>query len=311
MQCKQLFVGATAILVTFGILNKLKQITDKKSRPFLRPAYRNNHPEISSFNHSEAIDRIVLSEIEVLSAHDSKIKEKSSNLDLCIPITTSGSWTNWKEFKTDVPHKNFSIFKHDDTGMRYHDNAWSNDYKFSWPPWLNWRDQNYQGTWATNSLCELYEFDRRELQMCFEHGKGVIQVIGDSIGRQLWRSLLMRLQGDLVFNDTQLYKTSIRRSKINFDSDEHFETGSNRKQNSDESGFLHFFWSQSFRDESCKKCSCGQCIAAIDEALLPPGYNYTKRLPKQPGMKTKLVRERSFNRRKNVYIVLNKSHGLK
>ena len=238
-------------------------------------------------SYTDLIDKIQLDGIKVLATDDSTTRKNVPSKQ-CQRITKEGHWENWEEHRYGVPQDNFSIFSHDMEGMRYHDNVWAKDYQFSWPPWQHWGDQNYKGSWTgfknsddEKKSCKLHKFSGPELQECFNYGKDVVQIIGDSVGRQLWRSLIMKTQGDSTFDDTQLYKTSLRRTKF-LDA----EPGISK-----ESSFLHFFWSQSFENQSCKKCPCGQCVAALDETLVN-AYNYTKVFWKIRGLQTKLVHVR-------------------
>ena len=271
--------------------NKIIQVqTSSKSRNNI--TLNNNSKVVSDTlkkvkSYTDWIDKTQLGGIKV-STTDDFATRKNVPPKQCSRIVKEGHWETWEEHRYGVPQDNFSIFLHDTKGMRYHDNVWAKDYQLSWPPWQHWGNQNYKGTWTgfenssdKNKNCELHNFSGPELQKCFNYGKNVVQIIGDSVGRQLWRSLIMKMQGDNTFVDTQLYKTSSRRTKF-LDA----EPGISK-----ESSFLHFFWSQSFENQSCKKCPCGQCVAALNETLVH-AYNYTKVFWKIKGLQTKLVRVR-------------------
>ena len=132
------------------------------------------------------------------------------NPDKCENLLTNGHWSKfikcgiWERYHKSA---NGSMETITDTFNQFwlSSNWWGRkegypcyDHKTAgcshWPPYYFWHEQNYKGTWASNDACSIKRLNKVQLKKCFENGANSIAVIGDSIGRQLYRSVLMYLK---------------------------------------------------------------------------------------------------------------------
>ena len=187
---------------------------------------------------------------EIITQSDQIQVTKAKN-QKCTSIATIGSWHNWYE-------QAFTRFHY--LTMEWVSDIWDQKYPVTYPPWLPHDQQFYKGDWKPKN-CELHDFQKPELLNCFKKSNGktkTISIIGDSVGRQIWRSLNQVFEDRVpcCLKDRPFYS----KIKSEIPSSEHPEIT------------LHYFFSQSF--SQLPKIDGYECVFSWDDMM---NYKYVKK----------------------------------